>query len=58
MSWALELRPIELQDRAGLWRLDQDTIVYGEGYANDRAHLWTPEGQLAALGYQVVAVYA
>ena len=58
VSWALELRPIELQDRAGLWRLDQDTIVYGEGYANDRAHLWTPEGQLAALGYQVVAVYA
>ena len=27
------------------------------GYANEQGHLWTPDGQLAALGYQVVAVY-
>jgi len=24
---------------------------------NERTTLWTPDGQLAALGYQVVAVY-
>jgi acyl-CoA thioesterase len=58
VSWALELRPVADVDPEGLWRLDQDTIAYGDGYANDRAHLWTPDGQLAALGYQVVAVYA
>ncbi len=58
VSWALELRPVANVDPAGLWRLDQDTIAYDEGYANDRAHLWTPDGQLAAFGYQVVAVYA
>jgi acyl-CoA thioesterase len=58
VSWALELRPVTPFDPEGLWRLDQDTVAYGEGYANDRAHLWTPDGQLAALGYQVVAVYA
>jgi acyl-CoA thioesterase len=58
VSWALELRPVSDVDPEGLWRLDQDTIAYDEGYANDRAHLWTPDGQLAAFGYQVVAVYA
>gem|GEM_PF-1474325 len=58
VSWALELRPVTNVDPEGLWRLDQDTIAYDEGYANDRAHLWTPDGQLAAFGYQVVAVYA
>ncbi|MDI1260233.1 thioesterase family protein [Aquabacterium sp.] len=58
VSWALELRPVTEVDPDGLWRLDQDTIAYEEGYANDRAHLWTPDGQLAAFGYQVVAVYA
>jgi acyl-CoA thioesterase len=58
VSWALELRPVTNVDPQGLWRLDQDTIAYDEGYANDRAHLWTPDGQLAAFGYQVVAVYA
>ncbi|RZI83543.1 MAG: thioesterase family protein [Rubrivivax sp.] len=58
VSWALELRPVANVDPQGLWRLDQDTVAYDEGYANDRAHLWTPDGQLAALGYQVVAVYA
>lgn len=58
VSWALELRPVAHADPEGLWRLDQDTIAYDEGYANDRSHLWTPDGQLAAFGYQVVAVYA
>lgn len=58
LSWALELRTVEETDPAGLWRLDQETVAYGDGYSNDRAHLWTPDGQLAALGYQVVALYA
>ncbi len=58
VSWALELRPVANIDPQGLWRLDQDTIAYDEGYANDRSQLWTPDGQLAAFGYQVVAVYA
>lgn len=58
VSWTLELRPVTNVDPEGMWRLDQDTIAYDEGYANDRAQLWTPDGQLAAFGYQVVAVYA
>ena len=42
---------------AGWWRIDMDTKACAEGYANQAATLWTPDGQLASLGYQVVAVY-
>jgi hypothetical protein len=38
--------------------MDKDALAVGEGYVNERTSLWTPSGQLAALGYQVVAVYA
>ena len=37
--------------------LDKDALATGEGYVNEKTTLWTPCGQLAALGYQVVAVY-
>ncbi len=59
VSWALELRPVD-DDVAhdGIWRMDKDALAVGEGYVNERTSLWTPSGQLAALGYQVVAVYA
>jgi hypothetical protein len=42
----------------GHWRMDKEALATGEGYVNERTSLWTPDGQLAALGYQVVAVYA
>lgn len=58
VSWALELRPVVLSEPTGFWRMDKDALVTGEGYVNERTTLWTPCGQLAALGYQVVAVYA
>ncbi|HET8871102.1 MAG TPA: thioesterase family protein, partial [Aquabacterium sp.] len=59
VSWALELRPVaNTPHPQGLWRMDKDALAVGEGYVNERTHLWTPDGQLAALGYQVVAVYA
>jgi hypothetical protein len=58
VSWALELRPVEIGDPKGFWRMDKDALATGEGYVNEKTALWTPCGQLAALGYQVVAVYA
>jgi acyl-CoA thioesterase len=58
VSWALELRPVEFSDSRGFWRMDKDALATGEGYVNEKTTLWTPDGQLAALGYQVVAVYA
>lgn len=57
VSWALELRPVEASDPSGMWRMDKDALATGEGYVNEKTTLWTPDGQLAALGYQVVAVY-
>jgi acyl-CoA thioesterase len=58
VSWALELRPVEVGQADGFWRMDKDALATGEGYVNEKTTLWTPCGQLAALGYQVVAVYA
>lgn len=57
VSWALELRPVEGEAADGVWRMDKDALVIGDGYVNERTSLWTPSGRLAALGYQVVAVY-
>jgi hypothetical protein len=34
-----------------------ETKAGADGYVNQSAKLWTPNGQLASLGYQVVAVY-
>jgi acyl-CoA thioesterase len=58
VSWALELRPVPDVDLQAHWRTDRDTLAAGEGYVNDRTLLWTPDGRLAALGYQVQSVYA
>lgn len=60
VSWALELLPLDDAFRqAGntWWRLDKANPAFAGGYAHEQGHLWTPDGQLAALGYQVVAVY-
>lgn len=58
VSWALELRPVATDiPHDGIWRMDKEALAVGEGYVNERTHLWTPSGELAALGYQVVAVY-
>ncbi len=59
VSWSLELRvPRPLAFHAGgHWRIDIDTKACGNGYSNEQASLWTPEGELASLGYQVVAVF-
>jgi len=57
VSWALELRPVDAAPHAGFWRMDKDALATGDGYVNEKTTLWTPDGQLAALGYQVVAVY-
>ena len=57
VSWALELRPVAEQAPGGFWRMDKEALATGEGYVNEKTTLWTPDGQMAALGYQVVAVY-
>jgi acyl-coenzyme A thioesterase PaaI-like protein len=59
VTWALELRPLpKLPAADALWRIDMATLAAADGYVNQRATLWAPGGRLAALAYQVVAVYA
>lgn len=58
VSWALELRPVSGTPAGRYWRMDKDALATGAGYVNERTLLWTPDGQFAGFGYQVVAVYA
>lgn len=58
VSWSLELPPIPANiDSEGWFQIDMETKAGADGYVNQSAKLWTPDGQLASLGYQVVAVY-
>ena len=58
VSWEIELIPAATPyDTMGWWRADTDVIEASDGYVNQRTSLWAPDGSLAALGYQVAAVY-
>lgn len=58
VSWALEVRPLaEPYAEGGWWRADNEAIAFGGGYVNHAARLWAPSGELAALAYQVVAIF-
>lgn len=59
VSWALELRVPNPKDvhTGGFWRVDIDNRACGGGYSNEQTVLWTPEGNVAAFGYQVMAVF-
>ncbi|MCQ8895216.1 thioesterase family protein [Limnobacter humi] len=58
VSWSLELPPLPAGNlEEGWFQIDMETTAGSDGYVNQSAKLWTPSGQLASLGYQVVAVY-
>jgi acyl-CoA thioesterase len=58
VSWELELRPLSAPpEPQGWWRVDTEVLAAAGGYVNQVSKLWSPAGELAALGYQVVAVY-
>lgn len=58
VTWALELLPhASTSTPEGWWRHDTEMLAFSAGYSHERAMLWTPLGELAALGYQVVAVF-
>ncbi|HET7793340.1 MAG TPA: thioesterase family protein [Rhizobacter sp.] len=56
VSWELELRPLPPSSE-GWWRVDTDVLAAAGGYSNQATRLWSPDGELAAIGYQVVTVY-
>lgn len=58
VSWSLELPPLPEESlNDGWFQIDMHGEASSQGYVNQSAKLWTPSGQLASLGYQVVAVY-
>lgn len=58
VSWSLELPPLPQEPlNEGWFQIDMHGEASADGYVNQSAKLWTPDGQLASLGYQVVAVY-
>lgn len=57
VSWSLELLPVTVRNASGFWRMDKEALATGQGYVNEKTTLWTPDGEVAAFGYQVVAVY-
>jgi acyl-CoA thioesterase len=58
VSWELELLPLtQAIDWSSFWRIDTEAVAAAHGYVSQRSHLWSPSGELAALGYQVVSVY-
>lgn len=61
VSWSLELQSHALPDddaaATGWWRADKDTHAGAGGYVSESTRLWAPDGRLAALGCQMVAVF-
>ena len=57
VTWELQLRPVDPGPPEGWWRADNESLMVDGGYVNQSARLWAPGGQLAAYGYQVVAVF-
>jgi len=58
VTWALELLPCSpAPSPDAWWRHDTEMHAFSAGYSHERAALWTPQGELAAVGYQIVAVF-
>jgi acyl-CoA thioesterase len=58
VTWALELLPCATTPSPeDWWRHDTEMLAFAAGYSHERAVLWSPRGEVAAFGYQVVAVF-
>ncbi|QHS10215.1 acyl-CoA thioesterase II [Sinimarinibacterium sp. NLF-5-8] len=58
MTWTLELFDQRTEFAAqDWWRMDTVIDAAAEGYLGQSAHLWTPDGQLAALSRQTVVAF-
>jgi acyl-CoA thioesterase len=58
VTWALELCPPLAPPGHGFWRIDTESVCIRDGYVHHHAELWSPHGELAARGTQLVAVFA
>lgn len=57
VSWELELWPFAPAGADGWWRADTEVLAADAGYASQRTTLWSPGGEVAGFGYQLVAVF-
>lgn len=58
VSWSLELPPMPMEQVTDGWfQIDMEVSSAAEGYSNLSSKLWTPSGQLASIGHQVVAIF-
>lgn len=59
LTWTLELLTDDFgQAREGLWLMDTEVTAGRNGYLNQSATLWSPEGEAVALSRQSVVVFA
>ncbi|HXT21849.1 MAG TPA: thioesterase family protein, partial [Thermoanaerobaculia bacterium] len=58
MTWSIELLAIEPEPAAdGWWLYHAELEAARDGYAHAAARLWSPDGRLAALSRQAVAIF-
>ncbi|SEQ98935.1 Acyl-CoA thioesterase [Solimonas aquatica] len=59
MTWTLELLRQDYDaDPAGYWLIDAEANAAADGYVNQTATLWSPDGKAVALSRQTVVVFA
>ncbi|MFA5940407.1 MAG: thioesterase family protein [Sinimarinibacterium sp.] len=58
LTWTLELLDHRFDyPHDAFWRMDTEVTAGGDGYLAQSAHLWNPDGRLAALSRQSVVVF-
>lgn len=59
LSWYLELLPVEAKGKlSDWWLVDYDCDAGADGYYNQVAKIWAPDGQLVAISRQVAVMFA
>lgn len=59
LSWYLELLPVTAKGKlSDWWLVDYDCDAGADGYYNQVAKIWAPDGQLVAISRQVAVMFA
>lgn len=59
LSWYLELLPVQAKGKlSDWWLVDYVCDAGADGYYNQVAHIWAPDGQLVAISRQVAVIFA
>ena len=59
LSWYLELLPVQAKGKlSDWWMVDYNCDAGADGYYNQVAHIWAPDGQLVAISRQVAVMFA